>query len=80
MVLSRVERSLRGGLERDFEGVIVVGVRMRTSICAMEATSWLVVHWSDLSCVLERIEGIPLVEKGALRDVDVVVARSRCAI
>ena len=29
MVLSRVERSWRGGLERDLEGIVVVGMGVR---------------------------------------------------
>ena len=39
MMLSRVERSWRGGLERDLEGIVVVGVGVRASICAMEAAT-----------------------------------------
>ena len=51
-----IERSRRGGLERNFEGVVVVGVRVWTSTCTVEAATRLIVDWSDLSRVLRSEE------------------------
>ena len=52
MVLVRVERSRRGGLERKLEGIVVIGMGVRASICAMEAATRLVVDRSNFPRVL----------------------------
>ena len=80
MMLSRVERSWRGGLERGLEGIVVVGVGVRASICAMEAATRLINYWSDFPCVLKGVERISLVKESVLCGVDVVVLSSRGAI
>ena len=80
MMLSRVERSRRGGLERGLEGIVVVGVGMRASVCAMEAATWLIVDWSYFPCVLKGVERVSLVKESVLCGVDVVVTSNGGAI
>ena len=80
MVLSWIQRSWRGGLERDLEGVVVIGVGVRTSVGTMEAATRLIVDWSYFPCVLKRFKCLPLVEEGVLRGVDVGSLRCRSAL
>ena len=80
VMLSRVERSRRGGLERGLEGIVVVGVGMRASVCAMEAATWLIDDWSYFPCVLKGVERVSLVEESVLCGVDVVVTSNGGAI
>ena len=53
MVLRGIQRSWRGRLERNLEGIVVIGVRVWASIRTMEAAARLILDWSDLSCVLK---------------------------
>ena len=80
MMLSRVEQSWRGGLERDLEGIVVVGMGVRASVCAMEAATRLINDWSYFPCVLKGVERISLVEECVFCGVDVVLTRCGGAI
>ena len=67
-------------MERDFEGVVVVGVGVWTSTCAVEAATRLIVHWSDLSRVLKVFVCIPLVKECIFSGADAVGEGCRSAI
>ena len=58
MMQRRIQQSWRGRLERNLEGIVVVGMRMRASVCAVEAASRLILNWSDFSRVLKGFKGI----------------------
>ena len=69
MMLSWIQRSWRGGLERDLEGIVVVGMGVRASVCAMEAATRLIDNWSDCFQIWVIDQGMFEASLGKLRGV-----------